>query len=136
VPTPRETNHANYRPGAFIAKLLEPSSLSSSLSARPKEPPIVGAENSSYPLSCQMRHTRCAATDKRSPQCRIGPQAHDSVRNCPGVLRIEEQRRIYELFYQAGLRAKAGDFSQPAIATTVSNGSDNRIDDDSEPDPQ
>jgi len=44
--------------------------------------------------------------------------------------RIEEQRRIYELFYQAGLRAKAGDFSQPAIATTVSNGSDNRIDDE------
>jgi len=52
------------------------------------------------------------------------------------ALPIEEQRRIYELFYQAGLRAKAGDLSQPAIATTVSNGSDNRIDDDSEPDPQ
>jgi len=46
------------------------------------------------------------------------------------ALPIEEQRRIYELFYQAGLRAKAGDFSQPAIATTVSNGSDNRIDDE------
>ena len=38
------------------------------------------------------------------------------------ALPIEEQRRIYELFYQAGLRAKAGDFSQPAIETTVSNG--------------
>jgi hypothetical protein len=52
------------------------------------------------------------------------------------ALPIEEQRRIYELFYQAGLRAKAGDFSQPAIATTVNNGPDNRTDDDSEPDPQ
>ena len=27
------------------------------------------------------------------------------------ALPIEEQRRIYELFYQAGLRAKAGDLS-------------------------
>jgi hypothetical protein len=52
------------------------------------------------------------------------------------ALPIEEQRRIYELFYQAGLRAAAGDLSQPAIDTTVSNGPDNRIDDDSESDPQ
>jgi hypothetical protein len=52
------------------------------------------------------------------------------------ALPIEEQRRIYELFYQAGLRAKAGDLSQPAIATTVSNGPDNRTDDESESDPQ
>ena len=52
------------------------------------------------------------------------------------ALPIEEQRRIYELFYQAGLRAKAGDLSQPAIATTVTDGSDNRIDDESESDPQ
>ena len=33
-------------------------------------------------------------------------------------------RRIYEIFYQAGLRAQAGDLSQPAIDTTISNGSD------------
>src|ERR1700730_18912074 len=54
------------------------------------------------------------------------------------ALPIEEQRRIYELFYQAGLRAKAGDLSQPAIDTTVSNGSDSRTtsDDESESDPQ
>ena len=52
------------------------------------------------------------------------------------ALPIEERRRIYELFYQAGLRAKAGDLSQPAIATTVTDGSDSRIDDESESDPQ
>jgi len=40
------------------------------------------------------------------------------------ALPIEEQRRVYEIFYQAGLRARAGDLSQPAIETTVSsNGS-------------
>src|ERR1700720_2381410 len=39
------------------------------------------------------------------------------------ALPIEEQRRLYQLFYQAGLRAKAGDLSQPAIDATVSNGS-------------
>jgi hypothetical protein len=44
------------------------------------------------------------------------------------ALPIEEQRRIYEIFYQAGLRAQAGDFSQPAIETTVSNGSEHRTD--------
>jgi hypothetical protein len=42
------------------------------------------------------------------------------------ALPIEEQRRIYEIFYQAGLRAQAGDFSQPAIETTVNNGSNQR----------
>jgi len=42
------------------------------------------------------------------------------------ALPIEEQRRIYELFYQAGKRAAAGDFSQPAMETTVSSGPDNR----------
>jgi hypothetical protein len=54
------------------------------------------------------------------------------------ALPIEEQRRIYELFYQAGLRAKAGDLSQPAIESTVSNGSDIRTDPDAdtERDPQ
>jgi len=52
------------------------------------------------------------------------------------ALPIEERRRIYELFYQAGLRAQAGDFSQPTIATTVTDGSDSRIDDESESDPQ
>jgi hypothetical protein len=54
------------------------------------------------------------------------------------ALPIEEQRRIYELFYQAGLRAKAGDLSQPAIDTVVSNGPDSRTtrDDESESDPQ
>jgi hypothetical protein len=54
------------------------------------------------------------------------------------ALPIEERRRIYELFYQAGLRAAAGDFSQPAIDTTVSNGSDSRTtsDDGTESDPQ
>jgi hypothetical protein len=52
------------------------------------------------------------------------------------ALPIEERRRIYELFYQAGLRAKAGDLAQPAIATTVTDGSDSRIDDESESDPQ
>jgi hypothetical protein len=34
------------------------------------------------------------------------------------ALPIEEQRRIYD-FYQAGLRAKAGDLSQPAIARGI-----------------
>jgi hypothetical protein len=54
------------------------------------------------------------------------------------ALPIEERRRIYELFYQAGLRAAAGDLSQPAIDTTVSNGSDSRTtsDDETESDPQ
>jgi hypothetical protein len=42
------------------------------------------------------------------------------------ALPIEEQRRIYDLFYQAGKRAAAGDFSQPAIETTVSNGPQHR----------
>ena len=54
------------------------------------------------------------------------------------ALPIEEQRRIYKLSYQAGLRAKAGDLSQPAIDTIVSNGSDSRTtrDDESESDRQ
>jgi len=42
------------------------------------------------------------------------------------ALPIEEQRRIYEVFYQARKRAEAGDFSQPAIETTVNNGPDHR----------
>jgi hypothetical protein len=46
------------------------------------------------------------------------------------ALPIKEQRRIYELFYQAGVRAKAGDLSQPMIESTVSNGSDIRTDPD------
>ena len=52
------------------------------------------------------------------------------------ALPIEEQRRIYELFYEAGLRAAAGDLSQPAIETTVSHGPRSRItsDDESSPD--
>jgi hypothetical protein len=52
------------------------------------------------------------------------------------ALPIEEQRRIYEIFYQAGLRAAAGDLSQPAIATQVTDVSNSRIDDESESDPQ
>ena len=52
------------------------------------------------------------------------------------ALPIEEQRRIYELFYQAGLLAAAGDLSQPAIDTTVSNGPDSRIDSDDQSDPE
>ena len=54
------------------------------------------------------------------------------------ALPIEERRRIYELFYQAGLRAQAGDLSQPAIESTVSNGPDSRTTSDyeSESDPQ
>jgi hypothetical protein len=55
------------------------------------------------------------------------------------ALPIEERRHIYELFYQAGLRAAAGDLSQPAIDTTVSNGSDSRTtsdDSETERDPQ
>src|SRR5258707_11389023 len=48
------------------------------------------------------------------------------------ALPIEERRRIYDLFYQAGLRAQAGDLSQPAIETTVSNGPDNRTTSDYE----
>jgi hypothetical protein len=54
------------------------------------------------------------------------------------ALPIEERRRIYELFYQAGLRAAAGDLSQPAVDTTVSNGSDSKTtsDDETESDPQ
>jgi hypothetical protein len=43
-------------------------------------------------------------------------------------LPIEEQRRLYDIFYQARLRAAAGDLSQPAIETTLSNGSDHRND--------
>jgi len=42
------------------------------------------------------------------------------------ALPIEEQRRIYDVFYQARLCAQAGDFSQPAIETTVNNGPDHR----------
>jgi hypothetical protein len=42
------------------------------------------------------------------------------------ALPIEEQRRIYDVFYQARLRAQAGDFSQRAIETTVNNGPDHR----------
>jgi hypothetical protein len=52
------------------------------------------------------------------------------------ALPVEEQRRIFGLFYEAGKRAAAGDFSQPAIETTVSNGLDNRngvADSDGEP---
>jgi hypothetical protein len=53
------------------------------------------------------------------------------------ALPIADQRYIYEMFYQAGLRAKAGDLSQLAIATTVINGSsDKRTDDDSQSGPQ
>jgi hypothetical protein len=44
------------------------------------------------------------------------------------ALPIEEQRRLYDIFYQARLRAAAGDLSQPAIETTLSNGSDHRND--------
>jgi DNA-binding CsgD family transcriptional regulator len=52
------------------------------------------------------------------------------------ALPIEEQRRIYDIFYQARLRAAARDLSQPAIETTLSNGSDHRndvADSDAEP---
>jgi hypothetical protein len=42
------------------------------------------------------------------------------------ALPLDEQRRVYEIFYQAGLRAQAGDLSQPAIETTVSNGTEHR----------
>ena len=42
------------------------------------------------------------------------------------ALPIEEQRRIFEVFYQARKRVEAGDFSQPAIETTVNNGSSQR----------
>ena len=55
------------------------------------------------------------------------------------ALPIEEQRRIYDLFYQAGLRAAAGDLSQPAIETAVNNGPHIRTDSDdseTERDPQ
>ena len=48
------------------------------------------------------------------------------------ALPIEEQRRIYEIFYQAGLRAAAGDLSQPAIEATISHGID-PTDSESEP---
>jgi hypothetical protein len=44
------------------------------------------------------------------------------------ALPIEEQRRLYDIFHQARLRAAAGDLSQPAIETTLSNGSDHRND--------
>ena len=44
------------------------------------------------------------------------------------ALPIEEQRRLYDIFYQARLRAAAGNLSQPAIETTLSNGSDHRND--------
>jgi hypothetical protein len=51
------------------------------------------------------------------------------------ALPIEEQRRLYDVFHQARLRAAAGDLSQPAIETTLSNGSDHRnnIPPDAEP---
>jgi hypothetical protein len=72
---------------------------------------------------------------------RGGADVEAEQRACEAVIEalpIEEQRRIYELFYQAGLRAKAGDLSQPAIDATVSNGSDSRTasDDESESNPQ
>jgi hypothetical protein len=44
------------------------------------------------------------------------------------ALPIEEQRRLYDIFYQARLRAAAGNLSEPAIETTLSNGSDHRND--------
>jgi hypothetical protein len=44
------------------------------------------------------------------------------------ALPIEEQRRLYDIFHQARLRAAAGDLSQPAIETTLSDGSDHRND--------
>ena len=44
------------------------------------------------------------------------------------ALPIEEQRRLYDIFYQARLRAAAGNLTQPAIETTLSNGSDHRND--------
>jgi hypothetical protein len=42
------------------------------------------------------------------------------------ALPIEEQRHIFEVFYQARKRVEAGDLSQPAIETTVNNGSNQR----------
>jgi hypothetical protein len=50
------------------------------------------------------------------------------------ALPIEEQRRIYDVFYQARKRAEAGDFSQPAIETTVNDGSVQRDGATEEPD--
>jgi hypothetical protein len=44
------------------------------------------------------------------------------------ALPIEEQRRLYDIFHQARLRAAAGNLSQPAIETTLSDGSDHRHD--------
>ena len=52
--------------------------------------------------------------------------AEQRAREAVIQLPIEEQRRIYDLFYEAGKRAAAGDFSQPAIETTVTSGPDNR----------
>jgi hypothetical protein len=42
------------------------------------------------------------------------------------ALPIEEQRRIYENLYQARSLAEAGNFSQPAIETTVTIGTESR----------
>jgi hypothetical protein len=41
-------------------------------------------------------------------------------------LPIEEQRRLYDIFYEARLRAAAGNLTQAAIETTVNNGSNQR----------
>ena len=42
------------------------------------------------------------------------------------ALPIEERRRIYELLYQACLRAKAGDFFQSPIEATATSGTEHR----------
>ena len=55
--------------------------------------------------------------DARTPQARL-----ESARREQQIVAL----RIYDVFYQARLRAQAGDFSQPAIETTVNNGPDHR----------
>jgi hypothetical protein len=80
--------------------------------------------------------------ERISPHCRRRWRGCSDPRSCSGddqvsaerqarravleALPIEEQRRIYEVFYHARKRAEAGDFSQPAIETTVSNGPEHR----------
>jgi hypothetical protein len=50
------------------------------------------------------------------------------------ALPVEEQVRWHEVFQEARRRAEAGDLSQPAIETTVSNGSEHRNGATDEPD--
>ena len=126
----------SWRSGAIPTRTFRPIIAASWQNSRPrprshgnwltsKTTPKPGRRDSQpdlYPAGQAARARRAdqARRQRHLPTRRGRPRGEQRAREAIiEALPIEEQRRIYELFYQAGLRAKAGDLSQPAIETIV-----------------